>query len=87
MTRSRAVRGMPMFFILVMDKYPNDPKQWLFSASALSEAELRALPCYEDPPHALPKLMFVSVSETRINLPPSAGGDSEGGTIYAIRHR
>ncbi len=77
---------MATFFILVMDKYRNDPNYWIYSASASSEATLKEMSCYTDPLHSLPKGSFVEVSSTRTSLPPCAGGSSEGGTIYGIRH-
>jgi hypothetical protein len=74
------------FFILVMDKYANDPNEWTYSASARNESTLRAMNCYQDPPHGLPKSSFGTVSATRISLPPCRGGNQEGGTIYGIEH-
>ena len=77
---------MAAFFILVMDTYQNDPNYWVYNASASSEASLKEMACYTDPPHSLPKGNFVQVSSTRTSLPPCVGGSPEGGTIYGIRH-
>jgi hypothetical protein len=78
---------MAAFFILVMDKYKGDPNYWIYSASASGEATLKAMTCYTDPPHSLPKGSFVEVSATRTSLPPCVDLSSpEGGTIYGIRH-
>jgi hypothetical protein len=77
---------MAAFFILVMDRYRDDPDEWIYSASARSEASLKGLDCYKDPPHALPKASFGVVSSSRTSLPPCAGGDAEDGTIYGIQH-
>jgi len=78
---------MAAFFILVMDKYKGDPNYWVYSASASSEATLKNLACYTDPPHSLPKGSFVQVSSIGTSLPPCANvGSPEGGTIYGINH-
>jgi hypothetical protein len=77
---------MAAFFILVMDKYASDPDEWVYSASARTEATLEAMKCYQDPPHGLPKNSFGTVSSTRTSLPPCAGGNPEDGTIYGIKH-
>ncbi len=77
---------MAMFFILAMDRYQDDPDQWIYSASATTAAQLQALRCYKDPPHGLPKNTFGQVSSIRTSLPPCAGGDAEEGTIYGINH-
>lgn len=77
---------MAAFFILVMDKYGNDPNEWVYSASARTEGTLKALNCFQDPPHGLPKNSFRELSSTRTSLPPCAGGAPEGGTIYGIEH-
>jgi len=77
---------MAAFFILVLDKYKNDPNYWVYSASASTEAALKAMTYYTDPPHSLPKGSFQEVSETRTSVLPSAGGSSEEAAIYGIRH-
>lgn len=77
---------MAAFFILVMDKYRNDPNSWVYSASAITASTLQQLKCYQDPPHGLPKDRFVAVSSLETTLPPCAGGAPETGTIYGIRH-
>lgn len=76
---------MATFFILVMDKYRNDPDYWVYSARASNEAKLKGMACYTDPPHSLPKRSYVEVNSTRTILPPCAGGSPEDGTIYEIR--
>jgi hypothetical protein len=75
---------MAKFYILVMDRYRNDPNEWTYSASARTEAELIDLRCFEDPPHGLPKNRYIAVSERPISKPPCAGGPPEEGTIYGI---
>jgi len=80
-------QSMPAFFILVMDKYEKNLNDWLYSASSRTKAALQALQCYEEPPHGLPKATFISVSQTKVNLPPCTGGSPEGGTIHGIQHR
>ena len=77
---------MAAFFILVLDKYKNDPNYWVYNASASTEAALKAMTYYTDPPHSLPKGMFVEVSSATTSVSPSAGGSSEEAAIYGIRH-
>jgi hypothetical protein len=77
---------MAAFFILVMDEYKNDPDTWIYCFSARTEAAIKELECYKPELHGLPKKRFVEVSATRVNLPPCAGGEPEGGTIYGIEH-
>lgn len=58
------------FYILVMDIWAgDDPHAWLYSASAKTQEELLALPCYEDPPRSMHRATFASVSRTRVQLP------------------
>ncbi len=78
---------MAMFFILVMDKYKDDPGQWMYSASSISKAQLLALRCYEDPPRCLPRDNYVSVCESRVSMRPCAGGEPEGGTVHGLNPR
>jgi hypothetical protein len=76
--------SMATFYILVMDRYRNDPSEWIYSASASTEAELINLRCFQDPPHGLPKNRYTAVTEKTVSKPPCSGGPPEGGTIYGI---
>jgi hypothetical protein len=58
------------FFVLVLDKYANDPNYWIYDASSSSETTLKGMACYNDPPESLPKGSFVTVSSTRTRIPP-----------------
>lgn len=81
------------FYILVMDIWAgDDPHAWLYSARATTEAELLALPCYQDPPKSLHRAAATSISRTRVQLPccqaphPGSERPAEWGTVHGMRH-
>lgn len=75
-----------MFYIFVLDKYA-DPDDWVYSARGSTEAAIRAMLCYEEPPNSVPKSDYTQSSASRFSLPPcTGGGPSEDGTIYGLTH-
>jgi hypothetical protein len=72
-------------YILVLDKYAK-PDRWVYSAKADTAAELRALPCYEDPPTSDTKNGYTVISEEpTAKRRCGSQEEPEPGTIYGLQ--
>ncbi|HEY4113694.1 MAG TPA: hypothetical protein VGM17_06480 [Rhizomicrobium sp.] len=72
-------------YILVLDKYAEDDR-WCYSAIADTAEELRALPCYNDPPNSDPKDGWIVISsEGTSKRRCGSEEEEEPGTIYGLR--